>query len=100
MYLPEALQQRRFTEWNHLVRGLMEVWELARMAGLEEDLEACLRRDHDGSLAELLGKIGNECVSLAAVLSAGIRARESADLLRAVLHGNRSDQALTPSIIQ
>lgn len=60
MYLPERLQDRSFVEWNYLVQGIMEIWELARFYGVEECLEERLRHDHDATLAIWLGQVGNE----------------------------------------
>jgi len=64
MRLPEALQQRPFAEWNYLVKGIVEVWELARSLGFEETLEEHLSRDEEGRLAELLGCLGGELLHL------------------------------------
>lgn len=64
MRLPEALQQRPFTEWNCLVKGIVEVWELARSLGFEQSLEEHLSRDEEGRLAELLGCLGCELLNL------------------------------------
>lgn len=64
MRLPESLQQRPFTEWNCLVKGIVEVWELARSLGFEQTLEEHLSRDEEGRLAELLGCLGCELLSL------------------------------------
>lgn len=60
MRLPERLQQRSFTEWNHLVRGLVEVWEIARRLELERELEEQLAMDEGCDLAERLGRLGND----------------------------------------
>ena len=54
MYLSEKLQQRSFVEWNYLVRGLVEVWEMARLLGFEQHLEEALRADSEAVLAEKL----------------------------------------------
>ncbi|MDW8366094.1 MAG: hypothetical protein RMK49_09650 [Abditibacteriales bacterium] len=64
MRLPEALQQRPFAEWNRLVKGIVEVWELARSLGFEQTLEEHLSRDEEGRLAELLGCLGCELLNL------------------------------------
>jgi hypothetical protein len=85
MYLPERLHHRRFAEWNYLVRGLVEVWEIARLVGLEEQLEQRLAEDRDGSLTEMLGEIGNECASLAGRLNAYRRLLKPHGRLRALL---------------
>ncbi len=66
MRLPEALQQRPFAEWNCLVKGIVEVWELAQSLGFEETLEEHLSRDEEGRLAELLGCLGCELLNLKA----------------------------------
>ena len=60
MYLPAKLQQKNFVEWNYLVTGLMEVWEVANQMNLEQPLERKLEQDSDGTLAEWLGHIGND----------------------------------------
>lgn len=73
MYVPENLHHRRYAEWNYLIRGMVEVWELFRMLGIEHDLEKLLEADEDGTLFELLGRIGTDFSSLAGVLNARIR---------------------------
>jgi len=60
MFLPEQLQQQTYMNWNHTVKGLMRVWEMARVFGLEADLEQRLLDDQDGAFALRLGEIGNE----------------------------------------
>jgi hypothetical protein len=60
MYLPEQLQQQTYMNWNHTVKGLMRVWEIARVFGVEADLEERLHDDTDGSIARRLGEIGND----------------------------------------
>lgn len=69
MQLPEQLHQRHFSDWNYLVRGLVEIWDLFHMVGLEEELEQHLTLDQDGMLTEMLGRIGNDCSTLASILS-------------------------------
>ncbi len=58
MYLPDDLHQRSFVEWNYLVKGLVTIWEMARLLGMEEYLECALRSDR--TLVERLARIGNE----------------------------------------
>jgi hypothetical protein len=58
MVLPDGLHHKSFVEWNYIVKGLMEVWELARELGMEEYLENALREDV--VMAERLARIGNE----------------------------------------
>jgi len=58
MYIPERLKQLPLAEWNHLVRGIVEVWDLAETMGVQECLDRHLRQDSDGRLAELLGCLG------------------------------------------
>lgn len=45
MWIPEGLEQRRFGEWNRLVREMMEVWEaacrLGKEAWFQEQLGSC-----------------------------------------------------------
>ena len=65
MLLPDRLHELRFEDWNFAVRGLMEIWELARLTGVEGELEALLREDHGGALTDRLARLGNECCSLA-----------------------------------
>ena len=67
MRLPENLARRRFSDWNYLVRGIVEVWEFAKLLGVQEHLEQQLAMDDEGHLAELLGKLGNDSLSLAHV---------------------------------
>src|SRR5687767_14695715 len=68
MRLPDQLQHRSTTEWNYIVRGIIETWELARFLGIERYLEEQLAADEDCSLADLLGKLGNDCLSLATAM--------------------------------
>lgn len=60
MRLPHNLTQSRLVHWNYVVRGIMEIWELAALAGWERDLERMLEADEDCRLAEALGRLGNE----------------------------------------
>src|SRR5512138_3853779 len=62
MQLPETMQHMRFAEWNHVVKGLVEVWELARVLGMEGSLEAILAKD-DGTVARQLGSVGHELLA-------------------------------------
>ena len=59
MRLPDQLIQRPFTEWNYIVRGVVEAWEVARILGKEQEFEEQLAADHDGRLIETLGEAGN-----------------------------------------
>lgn len=59
MNLPNHLSERPFPEWNHLVRGLMEAWEVAALLGKERSLERLIAEDPDGSIVELYGEAGN-----------------------------------------
>ncbi|HLK60232.1 MAG TPA: hypothetical protein VKU00_26960 [Chthonomonadaceae bacterium] len=68
MYLPESLQEQSFVTWNHIVKGLVQVWEMARLMGLEARLEARLLCDRDAALARRLGELGNDPVRMANVL--------------------------------
>lgn len=68
MRLPDQLQHRSFTEWNHVVRGIMEMWELANLLGMESYLEDQLAHDEECRFADFLGKAGNDCLTLAAAL--------------------------------
>jgi len=72
MYLPTVLQEKGLREWSSLIEGMMEVWSIAERMGLEKQLERLLRNDHEGALAELLGKIGNDCLLLARALRVGM----------------------------
>jgi hypothetical protein len=49
MWMPEGLEQRRFRNWNRLVRALIEVWDAAHLLGKEdwfqEQLEGCREED-------------------------------------------------------
>jgi hypothetical protein len=61
------MKHMRYMEWNHAVKGLMEVWELARLLGLEKSLESQLESD-DGTLARELGRMGNEFLSVGSLM--------------------------------
>ncbi len=98
MYLPETLHHRRFTEWNYMVRGLVTVWELFRLAGMEEVLEQYLCRDQDGVLVDRLARIGNECSTIESAVemrSKAIAASVARPVLCAV---NRYCHANDPSL--
>lgn len=60
MYLPDCLQERRFTEWNEILKGLMVVWDMACLLGLEQDLEARLRTLDNEAALKRLGQLGNQ----------------------------------------
>ncbi len=60
MRLPEGLENRPFTEWNFLVRGVAEAWEVAQLTGTEAALETRLAQDTDGSFVEKLARLGNQ----------------------------------------
>jgi len=92
MRLPDQLQQRSFTEWNHIVRGLMEVWELAQLLGVEPYLEEQLAADEDGRLSDLLGKLGNDCWTLADAL----RVHTHATLIQARLQALLAEARAQP----
>jgi hypothetical protein len=62
MYIPERLRQLPLAEWNHLVRGIVEVWNLAETMGVQECLDQHLRQDKDGQLTRLLGCLGGSQV--------------------------------------
>ena len=64
MKLPERLTANSFAHWNFLIRGLMEVWEVAIQSGWEKDLEQLMEEDDDGRVAEELGRLGNELLRL------------------------------------
>lgn len=76
MELPSDFHAQRFTDWNHTVRGLVEIFDLARMMGVENDLEYYLNHDRDGELTELLARIGNDCATLAQLLRTRSRAED------------------------
>ena len=65
MWMPEGLEQRRYKNWNRLVRELMEVWETAHLLGKErwfqEQLEVCVEeRELLDRLAELRAQLAME----------------------------------------
>lgn len=67
MYVPDNLHKRSFRDWNWLIKGLVEMWELARLTGLEERLERALKRDRDGAVTERFALAGNCWPALACV---------------------------------
>ena len=80
MRLPEDLHYREFSDWNYVVKGLVEVWDLASELGLEELVESHVMHDHDGTVTELLARIGNDCAALAGL----VRGRSQGTKPRAV----------------
>jgi hypothetical protein len=78
MWMPEGLEQRRFKDWNLLVRELMEVWETAHLLGKEawfqEQLEAC---SEEKELRERLGDLRAKLAAEAA--GSGYNLAESVD---------------------
>jgi hypothetical protein len=71
MYLPDVFHERRFADWNYMVRGLMAAWEMAGLLGLEDCLEQRLREDESGALLECLAQSGNRYAPLLETLYAG-----------------------------
>lgn len=74
MNLPRRLTTNSFAHWNFLVRGLVEVWEVAVHSGWDADLDRMLEEDEDGRLAEELGRLGNELLNLRLKNSSGAAA--------------------------
>jgi hypothetical protein len=68
VYLSEELQYRSFVEWNELVKGLVQVWDIAHLLGISSCLSQQLQNDQDGTLVEQLGQIGNDRARLFRVL--------------------------------
>src|SRR5205807_1371117 len=68
MRLSQSLQDRPFTEWNYIVRGLIEMYDLARAAGVETRFERMIEQDTEGTLTEMLGRAGNEWLALASTM--------------------------------
>jgi hypothetical protein len=60
------MERYSFTDWNYMVRGLIEVWELARLSGVTEKMQEKLHADSAHELAHRLAKIGNEYAALQA----------------------------------
>lgn len=74
MYLPEKLQEMNYSTWNHTVKGLMRVWEIANKLGLDRYLNERLRSDEGCALAERVAEIGNDPVGwLASTMTASKR---------------------------
>ena len=95
MWLPEGLEQRRFKDWNRLVRELMEVWEIAHQLGKErwfqEQLEECVEENGlRERLAELRVKLETEATGT------GYNLAESVDRIAAPdgPHGRRTRRRL------
>jgi hypothetical protein len=61
MNLPDCLQERRFTEWNEILKGIMVLWDMACLLGLEQDFEARLRSTENEAALKRLGRLGNQC---------------------------------------
>lgn len=80
MYLPEKLQEQNYVTWNHTVKGLMRVWEIANKLGLERRLEERLRRDTSCALAEKVAAIGNDPRRLADLFRNCVRPVTAAEL--------------------
>ena len=95
MQLPEDLHFREFSDWNLLVKGLIEAWTLAAQLGLEERLESQLANDDDGVVTELVARIGNDCAHLAELVStrasSGVREAQPAILFAVNLPHKRGD---------
>jgi hypothetical protein len=79
MRFPDEIYDRRFTDWNYLVRGLVEVWEVAHLVGLERELEQLLAQDRGGALTDLVARVGNDSLTVSSLLHARLRARTVAD---------------------
>lgn len=96
MYLPEKFQDRSYVEWNHLVRGIVVIWEMAQMLGLDRYLEERLRAEDGHLVAERLGRLGNDHSLLARLFRNGYRELAQSDD-RAILCplGILSDLSLT-----
>ena len=80
MYLPEELQEQNYVTWNHTVKGLMRVWEIANKLGLEQRLEDRLRSDEGCALAERAAEIGNDPRRLADLYRGCVKAISEAEL--------------------
>jgi hypothetical protein len=100
MRLPDELQHRTFTEWNHIVRGLIEVWELARFLGIETCLEEQIAADDDCSLTDLLGRLGNDCLNRTAGMRTQLHAGAIGDRLLSALaeRPRRGDLSARPEL--
>lgn len=64
MYIPEVLQERRFSEWNKIVKGMMFAWELASLMGLEHSVDRYMKSDTDGTFVKRLSSVGEDCGTL------------------------------------
>jgi hypothetical protein len=86
MRLPDHLHERPFAEWNHLVRGVMEAWEVARLLGQEQEFEQQVMLDADEATIEHFGEVGNS--SALDALERGrieqVRLSEACPLLRSL----------------
>ena len=58
--LPDCLKERRFSEWNDILKGLMVIWDMACLLGIEQDLETRLRSTDSEETLKRLGKLGNQ----------------------------------------
>jgi hypothetical protein len=79
MELPEGFDHRRFAQWNEVLRGLVEVWELARRMGWQEEFERFLALTPDDRSVELVARIGNDFAALTGGSLLAARPREEAD---------------------
>ena len=59
MRLPENIKNRPFSEWNELVKGVVQAWELARVFQCEEELERFLTSDAHGNAVEFIACLMN-----------------------------------------
>ena len=66
MRIPDHLTERSFAEWNYLLRGIVEMWEVARGLDEQDELEERLAEDADGTAADAMGRAGNELLTLGA----------------------------------
>lgn len=78
MRLPDSLCNTRLVHWNYVVRGVVEIWEIAREGGWAQELERLLEDDEDCRLVETVGRLGNELLSRSATL--GLHRRNSRGL--------------------
>ncbi|HSV74472.1 MAG TPA: hypothetical protein VLH79_12005 [Chthonomonadales bacterium] len=61
----QSIADRGLAEWNLMVRGVMQVWEVAQLLGLEDEFEHRMANDPDGRLAEAVARAGNHCAECA-----------------------------------